>query len=64
MSISSMWSWLLPRLHFPSIKEYNFCPKINENWGQYVVIDEPSYLYFNVDEEDRLWTTFCCDNSY
>ena len=60
-----MWLFMFPRLYFPSIKEYSFIPKIeeeeeeNNGWGQYVVIDQPSYLYFNVDEEDRLWTTIC-----
>lgn len=51
-----MFDWLF-RLHFPSIKDYSFIPQSNYQWGQYVIIDEPSYLYHYVDEDDVLHRT-------
>ena len=58
-----MWGFLFPRLYFPSIKEYNFIPKIeekNNGWGQYVIIDEPSILHTFIEEDDKQSCTYCC----
>jgi len=57
-----LYNWIF-RIHFPSIKDYSFKPKTNYQWGQYVLIDEPSYLNGFVDYNDRIYTTFCCSRA-
>ena len=54
----TIFDWIF-RLHFPNIKDYKFIPHTvpDYGWGQYVIIDEPSILYYYVDTDDILRRT-------